>query len=313
MPPYSPIDVRIFYRSSSHLPIWEVIRAAGIWEKVGINLTAFEYCGSPPETEAALFDEKIDVISGDHLTPYGLVAQGKPIVSLASPVNAKSEKIISRAPVESLPDLRGRRIADTAMEGRDGGFHHARGNHMMYLIRAGVALDEVEWIDIEGSEQRLQAVVDGEADAVFDTGDEAKLRALGLHVLALPPLPMINGPTLTSSLKILRKKDRLGERLVKAMVLGIHFARTRREETEKILAGLNKREGKNFRYSRLARYPIKPYPDAQAVINAYELGCMKSPEARNVSPMALWDLHYLRELDDSGFIDRLYQNGEARA
>ncbi len=42
-------------------------------------------------------------------------------------------------------------------------------------------------------------------------------------------------------------------------------------------------------------------------INAYELGCMKSPEAREVSPMALWDIHYLRELDQSGFIDRLYQ------
>ncbi len=312
MSEYAPIDVRIFYRSSSHLPIWEVIREAGIWEEVGINLTGFEYCGSPPETEAALFDEKIDVISGDHLTPYGLVAQGKPIVSLASPVNAKTEKIIARVPVNSLHDLRGLRVADTAMEGRDGGFHHARGNHMMYLIRAGIGLDEVKWIDIEGSVQRLQAVVKGEADAVFDTGDDAKFRELGLHVLALPPLPMINGPTLTTSLKILKKKDRLGERLVKAMVLGIHFARTRREETEKILASLNKREGKNFRYARLARYPIKPYPDAQAVINAYELGCMKSPEARNVSPMALWDLHYLRELDDSGFIDRLYQNGDAR-
>jgi hypothetical protein len=26
----------------------------------------------------------------------------------------------------------------------------------------------------------------------------------------------------------------------------------------------------------------------------------------NISPMEPWDLHYLREIDDSGFIDALY-------
>jgi len=29
--------------------------------------------------------------------------------------------------------------------------------------------------------------------------------------------------------------------------------------------------------------------------------------AKNISPTALWDIHYLRELDHSGFIDGLYQ------
>jgi hypothetical protein len=53
--------------------------------------------------------------------------------------------------------------------------------------------------------------------------------------------------------------------------------------------------------------PKKPYPDPQGVINAYELGCIKAPEAKQVSPLALWDLHYLRELDNSGFIDKLYR------
>jgi hypothetical protein len=37
------------------------------------------------------------------------------------------------------------------------------------------------------------------------------------------------------------------------------------------------------------------------------LGCIKSPEAKAISPLALWDLHYLRELDNSGFIDKLYK------
>jgi hypothetical protein len=43
------------------------------------------------------------------------------------------------------------------------------------------------------------------------------------------------------------------------------------------------------------------------VANAYKLCCLKNPEAEEQSPMALWDLHYLRTLDNSGFIDQLYQ------
>ena len=77
--------------------------------------------------------------------------------------------------------------------------------------------------------------------------------------------------------------------------------------TEKILAKLNQRTGEDFKYERLAGMPRKPYPDPQAIINAYELGCIKSPEAKQLSPLALWDLHYLRELDNSGFIDKLYK------
>jgi hypothetical protein len=134
---------------------------------------------------------------------------------------------------------------------------------------------------------------------------------MGFHVLPLGPLPMINGPTLTTSYTVLHKKNGLAERLVKALVLGIHFAKTQKRKTETILAKLNKRTGESYQYSRLERMPKKPYPDPQGVINAYELGCIKSPEAKEVSAMALWDLHYLRELDNSGYIDSLYKRSRA--
>ena len=50
---------------------------------------------------------------------------------------------------------------------------------------------------------------------------------------------MINGPTLTTSYTVLQKKKGLGERLVKALVLGIHFAKTQRAENRKNLRKLN--------------------------------------------------------------------------
>ncbi len=303
----SKIKIRGVYRSGSHLPIWTIIEKEGIWDQAGLDATNFEYCAIPPEAEKALLKGKIDFISGDHLTPYGLVAQGVPIVSLASPVNATTSVLVSRKPMSSLHDLRGHCLVDTPMEGRDGGFHHVRGNHMMYLIRSGMTLDEVRWLEIEDSASQFEALRSGRADATFASGNTQKYTEAGLHVLPLDPLPMINGPTITTSYTVLQKKKDLGERLVKALVLGIHFARTERQKTESILDNLSQQGGRTYRYDRLAKMPIKPYPEPQAVINAYELGCMKSPKAREVSPMALWDIHYLRELDQSGFIDRLYQ------
>src|SRR5262245_24511480 len=132
------IKIRGVNRSGSHLPIWEGLQQAGTCGKAGLNLVSFDYCAMRRAAARALPEGEIDVISGDHLTPYGLVAQGKAIVSIASPVNGQNASVASREPMKSIQDLRGKRIADTPMEGRDGGFHHGRGNHMMYLIRAGI-------------------------------------------------------------------------------------------------------------------------------------------------------------------------------
>ena len=227
------IKIRGVYRSGSHLPIWEVLKEAGIWEKVGVDLVSFDYCAMPPDAEAALFKGDVDFISGDHLTPYALVAQGKPIVSIASPVNGQNASLLSREPMKSIQDLRGKRIADTPMEGRDGGFHHPRGNHMMYLIRAGIGINEVQWVEHDDAEAQFEAVKSGKADARFISGAGERYRDLGFQILRLGPLPMINGPTLTTSYTVLHKKKGLGEALVKALVLGIHFAKTKKDKTEK--------------------------------------------------------------------------------
>lgn len=312
MADYEPIEIRGFYRSHSHLPIWEVLEEAGIWRQVGIK-ARFEYCNSSAEAESALFDGIIDFISGNHITPYALVSKGCPIVSLASPNNSVSDKLISRQPINSLAELRGKRIADTTVLDKGGGYNHIRGNHMLYLMKAGLETKDVVWVEVadamseEFRKAQFEALQSGRADAILVTGGGEEYEKAGFHVLALERLPMISGPTLTTTLKLLKRKDRLGERLVKAMVLGIHFARTRRHETERILEGLRKRmaEVATVSYHSVAKFPLRPYPEPAAVMNAYKLCCMKDPQARDVSPLALWDLHYLRELDDSGFVNQL--------
>jgi ABC-type nitrate/sulfonate/bicarbonate transport system substrate-binding protein len=310
---YEPMEIRGFYRSHSHLPIWEVMDKAGIWERVGLKVT-FEFCDSSSAAEKALFDGSVDFVSGNHISPYLLVRKGKPIVSLTSPSNSVNDKLVARFPIKQVSELRGKRIGDTTLVDSIGGYHHPRGNHMLYVMRAGLKLDEVEWVELSESNNEFKAMQmdvlkNGKVDAIFVTGNTDKFEQAGLHALALDRLPMINGPTLTSTLTTLQSKEGLAERLVKAQVMGIHFARARRGETENILEGLRQRvpEAKNVAYRSVAKLLPKPYPDHEGVANAYKLCCLKSPETEEMSPMALWDLHYLRELDNSGFIDALYQ------
>jgi ABC-type nitrate/sulfonate/bicarbonate transport system substrate-binding protein len=311
---YEPLEIRGYYRSHSHLPIWEVMDKAGIWERVGLNVT-FEFCDSSSAAEKALFDGSVDFVSGNHISPYLLVRRGKPIVSLTSPSNSVNDKLVARFSIKQVSELRGKRIGDTTLVDSIGGYHHPRGNHMLYVMRGGLRLDEVEFVELTESNKEFQAiqlevVKAGKVDAIFVTGNTDKFEQAGLHVLSLDQLPMINGPTLTSTLTTLQKKAGLAERLVKAQVMGIHFARTRRGETEDILEELRRRvpEAKNVAYRSVAKLLPKPYPDHEGVANAYKLCCLKSPETEEMSPMALWDLHYLRELDNSGFIDALYAN-----
>lgn len=310
---YEPIEIHGYFRSHTHLPLWEVLEKAGIWSEVGITVH-FTYCDSSSEAEAALFDGRVDLVSGNHISPYALVAKGKPIVSLASPTNGVTDRLVTREPASSVAEIRGKRVLDTTILDNGGGYNHIRGNHMLYVLEAGLELQDVRWVEIAekmSSEFRVtqfEAMKKGEGDATFVTGDTQKYEQAGFHVLALPRLPMINGPTLTTTVTALNKYDRFGERLVLAQVLGIHYARTRREATEKILEGLKQREpeARGVSYNSVAKLLARPYPDHHAVANAYRLCCMKAPEAKEISPLALWDLHFLRHLDNSGFINRLY-------
>ena len=294
---YERTELRGFFRAG-HSVIWELADRTGILEQVNLQLVSLEACDSSAKAEKALNEASIDFVAGNHISPYAEVARGSSIVCLASPGNSVKDTVVSKDPIRSLNDLGEKRLVDTTVVDSIGGYNHIRGNHMMYLKRAGLdPMQDVEWTevgDIMGAEYRVaqdEAMESGKGDATFVMGDATRYAQAGFHLLELDVMPMVTGPTITTSFNALEAKDRLGERLVKALVMSIHYAKTHPEDAVA---------------ARLARLPEKPYPSLQAIMNAYELCCMQHPDAANMDPSALWDMHYLRSLDNSGFIDSLY-------
>ena len=35
---YEPIEINAFFRSHTHLPLWEILDQAGFWKQVGIKV-----------------------------------------------------------------------------------------------------------------------------------------------------------------------------------------------------------------------------------------------------------------------------------
>ena len=49
---------------------------------------------------------------------------------------------------------------------------------------------------------------------------------------------------------------------------------------------------------------LKPYPTPHAIANTFEIATEEFGAA-DINPLTLWDLHWVKELDDNGFIDSL--------
>ena len=142
------MKIRGIFRASSHLPIWEVLQEAGIWEQVGLELTSFDFVDESSVAEKALFDGDVDFISGNHISTYTMFSRGMPIVHLTSPSNSVHDVVVAREELGSMANLRGARLGDTAILGPEGGYAHNRGNHILYLRRDGVEMDEVQWVEL---------------------------------------------------------------------------------------------------------------------------------------------------------------------
>jgi hypothetical protein len=56
-------------------------------------------------------------------------------------------------------------------------------------------------------------------------------------------------------------------------------------------------------------FPAKPYPDPQGLQFVIDEAAQGDERLRAITPEALVEPRFVRELDESGFIDRLYPGG----
>jgi LysM repeat protein len=111
---------------------------------------------------------------------------------------------------------------------------------------------------------------------------------------------------------LIKSKPELVRDFMRAYVEGIHYAKTHRKESLEILAKYLRTDDKDvleetYETIMVTLVPEKPYPTLKGMqIMLREMGA-KDPVARSAKPEQFVDLTFVKELDSSGFIDRLYK------
>jgi len=306
--------LRIIYRSNSHAPLWLVADKSGSWQKNGLDVDTSPQLIREKAVES-LKSGHVDLISGNHHNLYIRNAKnGEDFVHLAQATNNWTEnKLVVTPGIHSVQDLRGKKIVADKLSS------HAGLNIWLFLKREGLDVDQgdVELIELRGSsEERWKRVMGGEFAGTFVTiPHDARAAKAGAHVITVRAMPMIRGVTLTTTMTFVRNHPHEIRFLTKGFVDAIHFFLTRRRETLEILTEhatpiLRLQSDKEVEtlYDEWAQsLERKPYPALPAISNVFQLALRRNPEISDYNPLGLWDTHFVRELDDSGYIDRLYQ------
>jgi ABC-type nitrate/sulfonate/bicarbonate transport system substrate-binding protein len=313
------------YRSSMHLELLHVIAESGAWEKYGLEVE-YDKKISATDAHALIPTGEVQFVGGNHLSPYGYRARGDGWVYLGQTVNQVTNSLVVHADSEiyGVGDLREKVVGTRGA--------HPTLNDWLYLRNRGIDLDRGDvalvdqWAVASGEidptiahsdedKPLWEAVRDKEIDAAFLRPPSNLIAAKhGLRVIDIEPLPMIYFTTVSSSLKFVEKYPDIVERFLKGLIEGIHFFKTQPEKTIKImrerytLEGVMDQEIATQSHRNLAeQLEPKLFPTMAAIENVYKQACRKDPDARRVNPLELWDTHFLRKLDDEGFVANLYK------
>jgi LysM repeat protein len=142
------------------------------------------------------------------------------------------------------------------------------------------------------------------------------LRAKKLGYTMLADLQMLGleyqHTSIATSRALIKSNPNLVLDFMRAYSEGIHFAKTHRRETINILTKYLRTDDMEIlddTYESIIRtlVPEKPYPTEKGIqIILREFG-LKDAAARSAKPEQFIDLTFIKELDNSGFIDRLYK------
>jgi len=167
----------------------------------------------------------------------------------------------------------------------------------------------------------VEMLARGEIDAAnVDIPFDLQGRKKGFNAIKLPSVPVIHNTTICASTDFTLKNEEKVYAFLKAFIEAVHFFKT---EKQKVCEILNRDlapmihvtaddEVEYLHQQWSALLSKKPYPHPLAVWNVYNLDVAHDPKVNFISPFEIWDTHYLRQIDDSGFIDALYNGGSKK-
>jgi len=292
---------------TSSAVIW-IAKEARFFDKNGIDATVIFISGSIRGIQAILAGEiPIGEGGGPGLTSARLA--GGDVIAIAGNVNVLPYYLVAHPSIKKPEDLRGKL----------GGTHIA-GTTAEFALKVGLKKiglqpgKDVTLRVIGGSTERMIALQKGIVQfTVVTEAGKAAAEKLGYPMIldmAALKIPFPQNGVYTST-RLIRENPDLVRRYLRAYVEAIHYHKTHKEDTLKILkkySRLDDRKVLEEAWEWHARFfPEAPYPPIDGYQLVLEDMAATNPKAAQANAKDYVDSRFIKELEDSGFVKSLYK------
>ena len=298
--------VRLAYRDHDRTPVIYCIKAMAE-RHYGVSVEVV-HIHERQAFENALLDGRCDTIIEHIEYLYAEAARGRKVTFFCAPQLHRGLQLVVRQDFTSVEQLRGKRMAV-----RDLGRPFAV---TLWLRKMGLERD-VETIIVKdkdiGRWQQWRKVVDGECAACFVAPIYLPpALAAGLKTFPVEEAEIVSNFAQACLSSFAAGNPALMKNYMKAVIHALALLIYCRDEAVEIAAREPMQLIKITDRAELRRQidsiaemlRVKPYPTAEAIVNTNAIASHEYG-ARIENPVTLWDLHWVKELDDEGFIDGL--------
>jgi len=292
--------------STNHFPAW-MAKESGVFRENGLDVELVYFRGGTTAMMALLSRETpISEIAGPSVVSASL--RGTDVVMIAGGVVTSDQWLVTRPDIKAAEQLKGGSVA-TSVYGGSSDFL-AR----MALKKIGLTpVKDVAIVQIGGVPERLGALEKGKVQAAMLGVTEALMaQKKGFNALAAAT-QVYQASGVATTRRFIRERPDIVRRYIKSQIEAVHRIKTDRETAKKVLLkylGPQDKDVLERRYDYASadeRLPPKQYPTLEGIKNILESLAETDPKAKAAKPEDFVDMSFIKELDESGFVDDLYK------
>jgi NitT/TauT family transport system substrate-binding protein len=287
-----------------------VAKDAGLFQKHGLDVEMLFINGSTRSVQSLIGGDLQFAGAVGTSAMNGAMAGGD-IAIIDGLVNTLPYYLVGNPKIKSPEDLKGRSAA-THIPGTSADFALR-----LALKRFGIPYQSIKAVMVGGMPARIAAVTSGQLDfAVVTEPGKIKGEKAGLKmILDMAKLDIPFQFTCTvATRQLIRENPKAVQQMVEAMAEAIHYYKTHKPETIKIMQkysrgqSLNVLEGSYDAYKEL--FVADTYPTMEGLKNTLEIQASWDPKAARANAEDFVDLRFVDQLKKSGFIDKLYEGSQ---
>ena len=289
--------------------IW-IAQAQGFFAKYGLDVETIFLQSSNLQT-AALATNEVQIGNMGGATVLSGAAGGQAFRIVASPSNQLFYDLIARPEIKDGKDIRGKRIGVTSV----GGTTWMAANLGLQYFGLDPARDGIQINAIGNQSVLVQALENGSIDlAVLDPFLSRRLKQKGMKVMiefARVNIPFITTAVVTTAPYLRDHEDQV-EKFLRGFLEAQAFISKPENKAAVIKTVAVKMKisdpaaAEEGYQDMLIGIERKPYPSVDALRNIQKLMAQMNPKVASVKVDEIVEPRLIRRLDESGFIDALY-------